>query len=349
VQVLLDGDGAVAAAGQHLLRKLVLGLGDARARLSRLVLRRVDLGDAGAAALAEVLAGCALLSELDVAEDKIGAAGAAALCAALPAASRLAALDLSHNRFGPAGALALAAALPRCAALGELRIGGVRPGEEGARVLAAALSEVPNGLRLLAIPCTGTGARPAVPPWPWPPRRAAPRAADTRGPFCPGGPPAPTPPAPRAQAVACGALAAGRLQALDLRGCRLAAAGLDALARAACAGAGPRAPSPLSSLTALGLRANELSDAGARVLAEAILPATPGLPSRHVVHSMVWLIRFCWTHLFGVSICETLQFVIFLCFISASPALRPRPAALRPPLPHPHPSRARGARSAAGA
>jgi hypothetical protein len=183
VQVLLDGDGAVAAAGQHLLRKLVLGLGDARVRLSRLVLRRVDLGDAGAGALAEVLAGCALLSELDVAEDKIGAAGAAALCAVLPAASRLAALDLSHNRFGPAGALALAAALPRCAALGELRIGGVRTGEEGARALAAALSQVPNGLRLLAIPCTGTGAQPAVPPRPCPPCRAAPRAAATRVPF----------------------------------------------------------------------------------------------------------------------------------------------------------------------
>lgn len=106
-----------------------------------------DLGDAGAAAIAEALPRCPTLRALDVAANRIGSAGGIRLASALPRCN-LERLELGRNFLGPRGASALADALLLQAnspshGLGRLQSLGLsvnRIRDGGALAAAAALS-----------------------------------------------------------------------------------------------------------------------------------------------------------------------------------------------------------------
>ena len=98
-----------------------------------------DLGDGGAAALAEALADCASLEELAFGNCGVGGAGFEAVAAQVPRWPRLRMLDASDNR-GPSDALgrALAAALPSLPDAQAFQLEGSGLGEGAAAELRAA-------------------------------------------------------------------------------------------------------------------------------------------------------------------------------------------------------------------
>eukprot|EP00747_Dinoflagellata_sp_TGD_P181519 gnl/TRDRNA2_/TRDRNA2_35381_c0_seq1.p1 gnl/TRDRNA2_/TRDRNA2_35381_c0~~gnl/TRDRNA2_/TRDRNA2_35381_c0_seq1.p1 ORF type:complete len:621 (+),score=92.24 gnl/TRDRNA2_/TRDRNA2_35381_c0_seq1:106-1968(+) len=109
-------------------------------------MRECSLGDDGASAVARLSCGPAgeVLRELCLSANQIGDKGAAALAEALPTCDALERLLLDRNRIGPTGAKALALRLPR-SSVAELvlgsHLGGNPIGEAGATAIAAALND----------------------------------------------------------------------------------------------------------------------------------------------------------------------------------------------------------------
>jgi Ran GTPase-activating protein (RanGAP) involved in mRNA processing and transport len=110
-----------------------------------------NIGNVGAAALAEALKRNQTLRTLDISKNGIGSAGAAALADALKMNTTLTTLDISSNyEIGDAGAAALAEALTHNTSLTELWISNNNIGLEGATALSEAL-KYNTGLKTLFI------------------------------------------------------------------------------------------------------------------------------------------------------------------------------------------------------
>ena len=132
-------------------------------------MRYVQMGDAGARALAAALPMCASLDELVLSCNQIGDVGAQALAAALPQCASLQELDLSGNQIGEASTRALAAALPQCASLQELKLSSNQIEDAGAQAVAAVLPQCAS-LKLLSLSlnnitdaCVSSSIIPALP------------------------------------------------------------------------------------------------------------------------------------------------------------------------------------------
>ena len=127
---------ALGDAGIGSLAPLLRGHGSA---LTALDLKASDLGNNGAAALAELLATNLGLRTLDLQRNAIKDQGAIALAAALQVNGGLQALNLRFNEVSDAGATSLGKALQGNGSVTELHLGGNLIGAEGAVQLAAAL------------------------------------------------------------------------------------------------------------------------------------------------------------------------------------------------------------------
>ena len=98
---------------------------------------RHQIGDAGAAALAEALKVNKSLTTLDFSQNSIGDAGAAAIAEALNMNKSLTTLYISRNSIGDAGAAAIAEALKVNKSLTTLNVSYNRIGDAGKAALAA--------------------------------------------------------------------------------------------------------------------------------------------------------------------------------------------------------------------
>ena len=107
--------------------------------LTRLYLSDNNLGETGAAVLADALRTNTTLTRLDLSDNNLGETGAAVLADALRTNTTLTKLDLSVNNLGETGAAVLADALRTNTTLTELNLSGNNLGETGAAVLADAL------------------------------------------------------------------------------------------------------------------------------------------------------------------------------------------------------------------
>lgn len=99
------------------------------------------IGDAGAFALADGIAGGAALRELVVSASGIGEAGAAAIFKAALRSLYLRRLDLSHNPIGLAGRAALLTLLRKTRALHDVDVRSCGLGSRGLREITSALLE----------------------------------------------------------------------------------------------------------------------------------------------------------------------------------------------------------------
>ncbi len=108
-------------------------------KLVKMDLRRHQIGDAGARALAEVLKEDRTLIRMDLKGNKIGNAGAGALAEVLKINSTLTQIDLGFNQISDAGAGALAEALKENRTLTQMDLKGNKIGDAGARALIDAL------------------------------------------------------------------------------------------------------------------------------------------------------------------------------------------------------------------
>ncbi|MES2788543.1 MAG: COR domain-containing protein [Planctomycetota bacterium] len=213
-----------------------LNIGDAGAhaiaeRLPRLTSLEVsgnNIGEAGARAIAERLP---QLTSLDVSGNNIGEAGARAIAERLP---QLTSLDISHNKIGDVGVRAIAVHLPQ---LTSLFVNGNNIGEAGARAIAAHLLQLTSlNIRLNNIGDVGAFAiaeRLA--------RLTSLHVSDNK-------------------ISDAGALAIGedlpQLTSLHVRGNKISDAGAFAIAE------------HLPQLTSLNVSSNSISEAGARAIAE---------------------------------------------------------------------------------
>ena len=119
-------------AKKKFLKELASSLG------SRLQLQSIscrNLGDSGAAILADVLEGNLTVAKLDWSFNGIGDAGAVALAKALTKNSTLTELDLSRNEIGDTGAAALAEAIKTNSSLKVLHFSCNRIGDGGCAAL----------------------------------------------------------------------------------------------------------------------------------------------------------------------------------------------------------------------
>jgi len=108
---------------------------------------RNSMGEAGASALAEPLAGLTGLLRLDLGGNLVGPEGSLALSAPLASLSALKILDLSRNSIGEVGATALAGPLAGLTGLQQLDLGGNGITGKADVNLRAALSHI-KGLDL---------------------------------------------------------------------------------------------------------------------------------------------------------------------------------------------------------
>ena len=99
------------------------------------------IGDAGAFALADGIAGGAALRELVVSAAGVGEAGAAAIFKAALRSLYLRRLDLSHNQIGLAGRAALLTLLRKTRALHDVDVRSCGLGSRGLREITSALLE----------------------------------------------------------------------------------------------------------------------------------------------------------------------------------------------------------------
>jgi Ran GTPase-activating protein (RanGAP) involved in mRNA processing and transport len=108
---------------------------------AELNLASANVADAGAEALATVLAANTTLKKLSLSDNGIGLVGARALAAALDKNATLTELDLEEGNIGAEGARAVAEALGKNASLTSLNLSFSSIGTEGTRSLAAALEK----------------------------------------------------------------------------------------------------------------------------------------------------------------------------------------------------------------
>ena len=109
------------------------------AALTVLLLSKNDIGDVGAASLAEAVKSNATLTKLDLHNNNIGDVGAASLAEAVKSNVTLTKLDLSANNIGDVGAAGLAEALKSNTTLTKLNLRGNNIGDVGAAGLAEVL------------------------------------------------------------------------------------------------------------------------------------------------------------------------------------------------------------------
>jgi hypothetical protein len=121
-------------------------------------LNSMAIGNAGAEALATVLATNTTLKSLCLCDNGIGTTGARALAAALATNATLTILSLHNNNIGAEGARSLAASLGNNATLKSLVISDNNIGAEGARALAAVLVDTNRTLQLLDLHYDGVTA-----------------------------------------------------------------------------------------------------------------------------------------------------------------------------------------------
>src|SRR3989338_10798922 len=93
--------------------------------LTTLDLRKNNIGDFGASALATALQHSSSLTTLNLFLNNIGDSGANALATALQYNSSLTTLDISHNKIGASGASVLATALEHNSSLTTLHLRGI--------------------------------------------------------------------------------------------------------------------------------------------------------------------------------------------------------------------------------
>ncbi|XP_068687262.1 NLR family CARD domain-containing protein 3-like isoform X2 [Montipora foliosa] len=107
--------------------------------VTELNLKYNEIGDSGAAALAKAVEINSTLTTLNLSYNKIGASGAAALAKAVESNSTLTELDLSANEIGDSGAAALAKAVEINSMLTKLCLSSTKIGDSGAAALAKAV------------------------------------------------------------------------------------------------------------------------------------------------------------------------------------------------------------------
>jgi Ran GTPase-activating protein (RanGAP) involved in mRNA processing and transport len=109
--------------------------------LKELELRDSNIGNVGAAALAEALTHNSSLTEIDLNWNLIGDDGAAAMSEALKRNFALTVLDLSHSKIGPAGATFLANSLKINLTLKTLKLNRCDVGDTGLIALGETLKK----------------------------------------------------------------------------------------------------------------------------------------------------------------------------------------------------------------
>ena len=124
--------------------------------LQELRLVNNKIGDDGAAALAQGLKSCNSLQILQLTINSIGADGATALAEGLKSFKNLHELGLSDNSIGDDGAAALAEGLKSCNSLDTLELTDNSIGDDGAAALAEGLKSC-NNLRVLALSFNSIG------------------------------------------------------------------------------------------------------------------------------------------------------------------------------------------------
>ena len=118
--------------------------------IQTLELSRNNIGDVGAAALAQGLKSCINLQELRLVNNNIGDDGAATLAQGLKFCNSLQTLHLAINNIGVDGAIALAEGLKSFNNLHNLELSHNSIGDDGAEVLAEGLKSC-NGLQILGL------------------------------------------------------------------------------------------------------------------------------------------------------------------------------------------------------
>ena len=107
--------------------------------LTSLVISESEVGDEGAAALAEAIRGSAKLQQLSLASCGVGAAGATAIAAQIRLSSPLKWLVMNGNPIGDAGATALARAMSSNTGITALFLTDAGCGDDGAVAFADAI------------------------------------------------------------------------------------------------------------------------------------------------------------------------------------------------------------------
>ncbi len=129
---------------QEISEAEIVVLGEAlkqNSSLTRLHLYESNIGDHGAASLAEVMKGNALhLTELNLCDSNIGEDGAVSLVKALKENTNITQLDLSGNNISNRGSAGLAEALKGTTSLTELNLSRNKIGDHGAACLAEVLN-----------------------------------------------------------------------------------------------------------------------------------------------------------------------------------------------------------------
>src|SRR3989338_5284810 len=108
--------------------------------LTRLPLSGNEIGDTGAAAMAQALSFNTILTTLNIELNKISDTGAAAIAQALKSNSSLTALQLHDNEIGNTGAVAIAQALSINSSLTTLNLKCNKIEDTGATAIAQALT-----------------------------------------------------------------------------------------------------------------------------------------------------------------------------------------------------------------
>jgi hypothetical protein len=108
----------------------------------------IDIGDSGAAAIAEALKLNTILQRLDIKNNQVGDSGAAAIAEALKLNATLQHFSLYSNRIGDSGATAIAEALKLNTSLQQLYLYSNRIGDSGATAIVEAL-KLNSSMRVL--------------------------------------------------------------------------------------------------------------------------------------------------------------------------------------------------------
>jgi Ran GTPase-activating protein (RanGAP) involved in mRNA processing and transport len=138
-EVTAEGDLTLLELSESDMSELTAWLRTSPAALVRLGIYKCDVGDAGAAALADALQVNTTLTSLKLYFNKIGSDGAVALAGALKVNKTLTSFAFDLNIIGDAGGAALADALQFNVALKKLHLEGNGIGDAGMAAIANSL------------------------------------------------------------------------------------------------------------------------------------------------------------------------------------------------------------------
>jgi len=122
-------------------RKVLLETIHQSTSLTTVSLRRNQIDDAGATALAAAIQHSTSMTTVDLFDNDIGAAGAAALAAAIQHSTSLITLNLFNNLIGAAGTAALAAAIKHSTSITTVPVGYYNRGVPGDAAVCDALKQ----------------------------------------------------------------------------------------------------------------------------------------------------------------------------------------------------------------